>query len=458
MAYNRDLLGHYSHDYHNMSPFRPTLSVDIASFNSISGGVVASTLEQLLSNSANLIITPYGLSMLLSSPPPIGDITPNTGAFTTLTATTPIVSSSGGTGHNSYSKGDILVGKCNRLNIVSVGTNGQVLTANSSSSDGVEWQSPSANNALPIGYVNLADPVINLDPNISKGDSVYLITHCYARSQDNLTNIIISNPDVISSNNIVISSSSLGNARVCNNLVHGGCIDTHFIIGDVIRFSINDRWEGRRVIGIATGVLTIDFAFSTNLECPTAYYRGGYAPNTSFYLYCYYDASNQGSGYLLSTRSIASLTYSNTLVDVPGCFSIRQLWPVFFTNKNRLYENCGQFEACTYVYPRITTKWNPCNPSAASLYASTGFSILATPTPQSIRYDTFSQIPVTMTNIYLTIDSSVVVNGEEILYDMMMPNYSLSLMCNNFTDNCSSGRVTFIGGIVNGLLDQQSYG
>ena len=56
----------------------------------------------------------------------------------------------GGTGINSYTKGDILVGSGTTLVKQAIGTNGQVLTANSAFGGGVHWVTPASGTVLSV--------------------------------------------------------------------------------------------------------------------------------------------------------------------------------------------------------------------------------------------------------------------------------------------------------------------
>lgn len=81
----------------------------------------------------------------LSAPGPIGSVTPSTGAFTTLTLTTALPVSSGGTGANTLSANNVLLGNgTSALQAVAPGSSGNVLTSN-----GTTWTSAASQS---IGY------------------------------------------------------------------------------------------------------------------------------------------------------------------------------------------------------------------------------------------------------------------------------------------------------------------
>ena len=73
----------------------------------------------------------------LSAPGAIGNATPNTGAFTTLTATTPIAVSSGGTGSSTLTANNVLLGNgTSALQTVAPSSSGYALR-----STGTTWTS-----------------------------------------------------------------------------------------------------------------------------------------------------------------------------------------------------------------------------------------------------------------------------------------------------------------------------
>lgn len=73
----------------------------------------------------------------LSAPGAIGSVTPNTGAFTTLTASTPIAVSSGGTGLATLTANNVILGNgTSTPSFVAPGTSGYVLKSN-----GTTWVS-----------------------------------------------------------------------------------------------------------------------------------------------------------------------------------------------------------------------------------------------------------------------------------------------------------------------------
>jgi hypothetical protein len=73
----------------------------------------------------------------LSAPGPIGSATPNTGAFTTLTSSTGVAVSSGGTGVKTLTANAVLIGNgTSAISSISPGSSGNVLISN-----GTNWTS-----------------------------------------------------------------------------------------------------------------------------------------------------------------------------------------------------------------------------------------------------------------------------------------------------------------------------
>ena len=83
---------------------------------------------------------------VLSAPGQIGNGTPNTGAFTTLSATTPIAVSSGGTGLATLTANNVMLGNgTSTPSFVAPGTTGNVLTSN-----GATWQSTASAGGMTL--------------------------------------------------------------------------------------------------------------------------------------------------------------------------------------------------------------------------------------------------------------------------------------------------------------------
>jgi len=109
------------------------------SFNASTGSFGATSVNILTGQSYNiggnsvLSATSLGTGVTNSSLTALGTITTGTWAGSTITAYY------GGTGHSSYTKGDILVGVGNTLAKLPVGTDAYILSASSASAIGLSW-------------------------------------------------------------------------------------------------------------------------------------------------------------------------------------------------------------------------------------------------------------------------------------------------------------------------------
>ncbi len=119
-------------------------------FNSISGSVLASNSEANDSSITNKLITPSTLMSVISSGLPIGTGTPSTGKFSDVTITNSITilndkiqTNEGGTGFNSYTRGDLLAAEAaTQLVKVPIGKNGQYLTVDNGVPGSIRWTTP----------------------------------------------------------------------------------------------------------------------------------------------------------------------------------------------------------------------------------------------------------------------------------------------------------------------------
>jgi hypothetical protein len=109
--------------------------------NAVYNGIFVSPSITATSIICNGTASGVGFTNLINNtftaPGPIGSVTPSTGAFTTLSATTPISVSSGGTGSSTLTANNVLLGNgTSALQKVAPGTSGNVLTSN-----GTTWAS-----------------------------------------------------------------------------------------------------------------------------------------------------------------------------------------------------------------------------------------------------------------------------------------------------------------------------
>ena len=136
------------------------------SFNLASGNTYKINNTTVLSNSS------LGTGVTNSSLTALGTITTGVWAATAITAFY------GGTGYNSYTKGDILVGAGNTFIKLGVGTDNYVLTALSTSSTGLTWSPTAATglttlNGLNIGIQYFATGTSGSGFNISSSGSTH---------------------------------------------------------------------------------------------------------------------------------------------------------------------------------------------------------------------------------------------------------------------------------------------
>lgn len=89
-------------------------------------------------------------------------VTGNANVSGTLKLGTPLASNYGGTGFASYAKGDLLAGTASGLVKLSVGTNGQVLTADSGETSGLKWAPADAGTGeIPGDFVGVAPVAVS---------------------------------------------------------------------------------------------------------------------------------------------------------------------------------------------------------------------------------------------------------------------------------------------------------
>ena len=360
-----------------------------------SAGVVElATNAQTIAGSLNdVAITPSNLSAAFNSPGEIGSNVPSTGSFTALTTgsfelTGDLVQSNeGGTGCGTYNKGDLLTGNSsNGLSTVHIGADGLFLQANSGSSSGVSWGGV----VLPVYYMNVSPPQYNLSTR-------YTISWSYSRNQANSNDILINairSIDITtigitgSVGGIIQSTSLLGTVSNTGSLVTSNQslnFNSIFIPGDVIYIS---GVGSRRIISISNTTLTVDSAFSSN-NSSVAYYRGGRAANSIYYIYAFGDTINPG--YALSNRSIIN---GNVLLDTPIGYSstnYRQLPYVLITDSNSNFNRltttrdgyCKFTRGYLITSDNITTSFNTINLSTFIPQTSTLVSALVSLTCSS---------------------------------------------------------------------------
>jgi hypothetical protein len=130
-----------------------TVAPAAATFTTLSAASAdTTTVAPIVAGAVNLstdskALTPQSLAAVLKHPPatPIGATTPNAASFSELTVsgslslTTPLPMSAGGTGLNTFAKGDLVASTGNTFARVPVGATGKLLKADNTASGGVSW-------------------------------------------------------------------------------------------------------------------------------------------------------------------------------------------------------------------------------------------------------------------------------------------------------------------------------
>jgi hypothetical protein len=136
------------------------------------------------SNTPTLALTSIGVGTINNMS--VGAITPSTGAFTTLTASTAIGVASGGTGATSLTANNVILGNgTSAVQVVAPGANGNVLTSNGTTwtsaapSGGTTYSVKTANYTAVSGNNLLADTsagsfTITLPATPATGSTVYI--------------------------------------------------------------------------------------------------------------------------------------------------------------------------------------------------------------------------------------------------------------------------------------------
>ena len=135
-----------------------TLDQSFAGIKTFTNDLVISSSTASTSDTTGALTITGGVgiggSLFVSSsyPSSLSGVVVNNGVITSGTwAGNVITSLYGGTGQNSYTTGDILVGTGNTVSKFPVGTDTYVLTADSTSSTGVTWKAASASGTTVIG-------------------------------------------------------------------------------------------------------------------------------------------------------------------------------------------------------------------------------------------------------------------------------------------------------------------
>jgi len=138
-----------------------TLSQSFAGIKTFTNDLIVSSSTVSTSTSTGALTITGGVgiggSLFLSTsvPSSLSGVVVNNGVITAGSwAGNTITAYYGGTGYNSYSKGDILVGAGNTFIKLNVGTDSYVLTASSSSSTGLTWSPTAATGLTTLNGLN----------------------------------------------------------------------------------------------------------------------------------------------------------------------------------------------------------------------------------------------------------------------------------------------------------------
>lgn len=152
------------------------------SINTVTASVTGSTASTSSSTGA-LVVTggaAIGQSLNTSSSyaSSVSGVVSNNGVITTGSwAGSTITGNYGGTGHTTYTKGDLIVGAGSTFIKQSVGTDGSILVANSNAGSGISWRGPLFGNftsytTQPVTAADTATPLTLSDGDSSAGISI----------------------------------------------------------------------------------------------------------------------------------------------------------------------------------------------------------------------------------------------------------------------------------------------
>ena len=299
--------------------------------------------------------TSLGTGVTNSSLTAVGTLSTGVWAATAITAYY------GGTGYNSYTKGDILVGAGNTFIKLNVGTDNYVLTASSTSSTGLTWSPTAATglttlNGLNVGIQYFAFGYSGTVPAFSSSGSTHTL------------------------NIPLAGSGSTGLISTQAQTIAGQKTFTSTIIGDLS--------------GTAT---TAGFATTANYAIQAGYaITSGFATTAS---YSYQSGYATTSG-LASTATLA-LTVSSTSTSANADYNIPFFSGTALSTNNNLYYNpsTGRFNAFLH-----TGTW--AGNTITSFYGGTGFSTYSTGDLLVGAGSTITKIAVGTNNFILVADST----------------------------------------------------
>ena len=247
-------------------------SFDVASgaFGATSVNIFPGQSYSIGGNSV-LSSTSLGTGVTNSSLTALGIITTGTWSATAITAYY------GGTGYNSYTKGDILVGAGNTFIKLNVGTDNYVLTASSTSATGLSWlpTAPSAAtglttlNGLSVGIQYLSFGYSGTVPDFSSSGSTHTLniplagtgsTGLVSTQSQSFAGIKTFTNAVSITDNTVSNSTSTGALTITGGVGIGGSLYTGTSTADSISGVIlnngvitSGSWAGSLITGLYGG-------------------------------------------------------------------------------------------------------------------------------------------------------------------------------------------------------------
>jgi len=300
--------------------------------------------------------TSLGTGVTNSSLTAVGTLSTGVWAATAITAFY------GGTGYNSYTKGDILVGAGSTFIKLGVGTDSYVLTANSASATGLTWSPTAATglttlNGLNVGIQYFAIGYTGAVPAFSSSGSTHTL------------------------NIPIAGSGATGLISTQAQTIAGQKTFTSPIIGDLT--------------GTAT---TAGFATTASYS-----YQAGYAITSGFATtssYSYQSGYATTSG--LATTATLALTISSTSTNANTDYNIPFLSGTALSTNSNLYYNpsTGRLNATLH-----TGSW--AGNTITSYYGGTGFQTYSTGDLLVGAGSTLTKITVGSNNFILVADSTV---------------------------------------------------
>ena len=317
---------------------------------------LSSTYVYRINGTSVLSDSSLGVGVTNSYLTAVGTVTTGVWAATAITAYY------GGTGYNSYTKGDILVGAGNTFIKLGVGTDSYVLTASSSSATGLTWSPTAATglttlNGLNVGVQYLAFGYSGTVPAFSSSGSTHTL------------------------NIPIAGSGATGLISTQAQTIAGQKTFTSAIIGDLT--------------GTAT---TAGFATTANYA-----HQAGYAITSGFATtsnYSYQSGYAITSG--LATTATLALTISSNTTSVNADYNIPFFSGTALSTNSNLYYNpsTGRINALLYA-----GTW--AGNTITSYYGGTGYATYSTGDLLVGAGSTLSKLTVGTNNFILVADSSV---------------------------------------------------